>query len=590
MPSAPKVSASPIKVFDLFDPEEKKAFLTEKGIAHDDMLERFTASDMLVWIVRYRSTFVQMAIEISTLLTKIEASIRGNIEFILTYNDGKEVEFAFGPQIRTVLHRTATWNKNVAADLHEQLAATLRKVSNFCREAKTTEVERDSSISSLMREASSQHLDPFNKMKFEYAANFFRSHKTEIHPLDVALLLRVREAAMNIENRAETLLDKNPNADAIRTKLREVRKEADQAYRRVAAYRSPELQPPRPRLAESRANHIIKDLDEIEGLIRRANRLDETEEEVLEAMALSMWKERWRLYELWVFCFICLWLVKRSDKMDLSGRIQDGRWTLKFTRDTEPVFACGASGQWIDVFYQYFEQGQDRANMPDVGVRNREAKTWIAIVDPKMGETYKTRDKVLVCLRYAKFFQAGASIIASYFPDEASIDQLTDTAGAVICNGLRPGSSVMLSNALSFACKANGISLAIKRVVILADVSSSMTGSHSQMMDAIRHMASCDLSINHEESIVASFNDQWVEQVSVEKFLITPSLSPAGGATDRDGAIRKAVELLSGASGVKEIWLFSDGESLTVGATESAQRGIRLSVHVLSGGTFELVE
>jgi hypothetical protein len=81
-------------------------------------------------------------------------------------------------------------------------------------------------------------------------------------------------------------------------------------------------------------------------------------------------------------------------------------------------------------------------------------------------------------------------------------------------------------------------------------------------------------------SIVASFNDQWVEQVSVEKFLAAPDLPKTAGATDCNGAIRKAVDLLSTGPGAKEIWLFGDGQGLSIEPGELARQGLPLNAHI----------
>lgn len=587
MPTAPDLSASPLKVFDLFDPEEQADFLRAEGVTRDDLLERFTASDLLTWIVRHRSAFVRMATENARLLTRIEASIRGNIEFIVSAQDGKEVDLAFGPQVRALMLSASTWIDHTAPVLNERLTSVGHDMSQFCGDAQTTEVERDSDEGEQFREMAERIPDPMRRMQLEYAADAMKIFEEEVNPADIQWMSKVRDAAERVERRVAALLEKQASADTTLTVLRRMRHEAEQAHRRIAHGVSHGYPQPKPLLEERRANRIIRGLDEIESLARQAKRLDEAGTEVMEAMGLSIWKERWRIYELWVLCFICLKLAARSDNIDPLDRIRDGRWILKFTRDAKPVLACGFDGRWIDVFYQYFEPGEDRANMPDIAVRERATGAWLAIVDPKMGESYRQRDMAEVCLRYAEAFQAGASIIASYFPDEPSLDQLADAPGAMICNGLRPGSTRGLSAALSAACQAIGISLATKTVVILADVSGSTADCRDDIASAIQHAVKSDPDVDRSVSIVASFNDQWVEQASVETFLTAPNLSQAGGATDCNGAVRKAAEFLSSGLGAKEIWLFSDGEGLSVEPDELNPRDILLNAYITSGGLSE---
>src|ERR1700733_12624497 len=126
------LSASPDAAFALFDPQEQTAFLAEQGTAREALGGRFTASDLLTWIVQRSSTFLRMVTEITGLLTRIEASLQGNIEFIVTADDGKQVELAFGPQIRTLLKTAASWIDQTVPDVDTQLTALQRRVSQFC--------------------------------------------------------------------------------------------------------------------------------------------------------------------------------------------------------------------------------------------------------------------------------------------------------------------------------------------------------------------------------------------------------------------------------------------------------------------------
>jgi hypothetical protein len=89
MPLGKTLSASPAASFALFDPDERKAFVAESGLSEAELVARASAPDLLIWIVQRRSSFLRMATESVDMLTRIEASIRGNIELIVSVYDGR---------------------------------------------------------------------------------------------------------------------------------------------------------------------------------------------------------------------------------------------------------------------------------------------------------------------------------------------------------------------------------------------------------------------------------------------------------------------------------------------------------------------
>lgn len=571
------LSASPRAVFNLFGPDEQAAFVSAMNTSPDELGERFTASELLNWIVQQRSTFLAMATEIAGFLTKIEASLKGNIEFIVAGQDRNQVAIAFGPQIRSLLLVAAGWVNQAVPEIDKQLASIKREVAALANDARATFVKRDSGIGRQMRDLGHQTGLP----TWHHRADMMRTSAYEVHPSDIKVMREIRDAFAVSQRNIETLLGDHAAADEIKQPLREMAGQVAWALRQIEGKVSPGYGGPRRRLDENRGRRIARAIGEIESLTRQALRMDAAGPEVIEAMALALWKERWRIYELWVLCSVCMSFVHASERIDTLDRVSDGRWTLKFTRDPKPAVAFAIGDRWIDLFYQYFEQGADRANMPDIALRDRTTGRWLAIIDPKMGETYSFKDHVEVCLRYADAFDAQISVIASYFPEESSIETLAHARPAFIFNGLRPASATALHRAVAKAAREIGVLLPSKLVVVLADVSGSTEKYRALIAAAVTKALAADPQIDRLGSLVASFADGWIAQRSVSDYLVSPVLSQGGGGTDHASAFNSAVSHLKGMAGDKEIWLFGDGDGAQFDAATMAELSIRVSAHLV---------
>jgi hypothetical protein len=221
--------------------------------------------------------------------------------------------------------------------------------------------------------------------------------------------------------------------------------------------------------------------------------------------------------------------------------------------------------------------------MPDIALRDRTTGRWLAIVDPKMGETYTFKDHEEVCLRYADAFDAQISLIASYFPEQASVETLTHARSALILNGLRPASAAALHRALAEAAKEIGVPLPSKSVVVLADVSGSTERHRALIASAAATALATDPQIDPLGSLVVSFADAWIAKRSVSEYLASPVLTEGGGGTNHTIAFETAVTHLSQIAGEKEIWLFGDGDGAQFDAVAMVGQGIRVRAHLVIG-------
>ncbi|NEW95684.1 hypothetical protein DY467_02730 [Rhodopseudomonas sp. BR0G17] len=495
-----------------------------------------------------------MTAEIGRWLAKIEASIRGNIEFVVTVHDGEEMDLAFGPQIRRMLTTAELWIDRPIPDVRAALDIAQASLSQFCADARPTELMRDSDVGKLLRDFSD--FDP----RYEIAADMMREIVREVDPEDETLLRELQDYVQGSRARIDKLLVDYPDAEATLAPLNQMSDEVTSAIERIESYVSRRWNPPPPQLDRVRMLGVARQLDDVETVIRQTLDFDDSCGDLLEAMALAFWKERWRLYELWLLCATCDQLAQACDRIDALGRVSDGKWRLRFTRDATPVLICEFGEEAIEVFYQYFETGKHRANMPDIALRRRSTGDWLAIVDPKMGLTYRQRELEEVCLRYADAFQAQVSIVANYFPDRPRTERLAHRSQALICHGLRPSCASPIRTAIAEAVVSAGVQLRTKRVVVLVDVSGSTEACQTEIQEAVGRALRADAEIDLGGSVVACFSDRWIEHMSAASFERLPHLPSAAGGTNPRSAYAQAAQILTDAPGPKEIWLFGDGQ------------------------------
>jgi hypothetical protein len=155
----------------------------------------------------------------------------------------------------------------------------------------------------------------------------------------------------------------------------------------------------------------------------------------------EFWFQRWRVYELWLLVRVLSVLREAGGAPRLHG-VDKGVWRLRYGRAHDPVATCSFPEGPLDVYYQWFRQGEEGADMPDLAVVVRDGPA-LAVFDPKHGYSY-TRSKVQEVLeRYARSFEADLTAIVNYFPIRSYGFDLAHSAGRrwLLASAVAPGSS-----------------------------------------------------------------------------------------------------------------------------------------------------
>lgn len=578
MRSGESLSTRAGAVLALFDDEERSDLLEATGLSIEAVGEQLDAAWLLRWILRQRTPFVQMAREIIELLRTIEARIRGNIDFLVLPEDGPDLALDFGPQMRKLIATATDWTRLAAdADFLPALQALAETLEALCRNLRPQSIRRYHGSAETFRDLAEMTPDPAESMRYEMAAESMAADEDEYSPDDQRRLWRVNERLAALAHRAAEggALAEDSEASQL---LWRVRQMTGQKLQEVTHSQSTDYPFARSRLSKPQEAAILAELAAIERMIAAASELREAEGALFDFLALSFWKERWRIYELWLFCHVCRSIAGPGAELDPGERLQDGRWTLKYTSDKDPVLACTAGDETLDVFYQYLVPGAERANMPDVAVRVRSTGRWALVLDPKSGKTYRPKVLAEVCERYAEAFAPELSCVANYFPESPSTTVLPHPTRCVIYTRLRPADVGALDDEMHAALRRAGVTIVRGSVLALLDVSTSTADMCERLLAALR----AELAEWRGAAAVATFSDSVSESMTAADFLASPPPTAVGG-TGYGEAIEAGLARLAALPGERELWLFSDGDGdfdWAAAGQRLAERGIRLSAFI----------
>jgi hypothetical protein len=597
-------------VLALLDPDEIDALHAEHGADGAATLGTRDAAWLLQWLSRRRTPFIKMASDVCTMLTSLEASIRGNIHFVVLSEQAAELSLDFGAQMRaataTALRVSALATPDL--DIQGKLDAARRSVRGLLAGFKPRSVTRYDETGQLLRDLAD--LDPRQRMIRELQAEQFRSEEREFNPADAAGMERVASAAHHLQRLGERLLSgradqSGPISEAgagdLRSALREMANLTATSARKARSMRSWDYPQARRTLPDSQYITVAQSLDALRRALLAGSETEAASDELFDFYSLEFWRQRWRLYELWLLARIVAWLSGLGGEICDAGRIVEGRWSLKFTRDTLPVLGFVWARQRFDLYYQYFDATGARANMPDLALRQHDG-AFVFVLDPKHGESYSRKDLNEVCLRYAEAFAPAASCVMNYFPRSAPVERLAGDPSCTVLYGIQPDSELLpvliaeFNNAMQAAWRRRVVAGAT--IVVLFDISASTADVREVLYGRLRTALHERLFNLSPMSRVLLFGDQIMAEGTIWNYMDgTLESSGVAQGTDFNQAFAAAMDRFDGEpSG--EIWLFTDGQGqlpVEEWSGRIRQAGARLRVWEAGSGTstsqlFELAQ
>lgn len=591
----PNASLDVAAILGLLDPTEREDLAEKLGLESlDEADPALTAGEALDHVVALRLPFIQMMNDISTLLGQLDAAVRGNIRFVVLPESGRSLAIDFGPQVRqavaTALNRRAL--QDHADELTTRLRLLDRDVMTLCDRARPMPVKRYTGLGRQLQSLGSQ-LPPGHpqRRQFEFISDAaFSRQGLEFHPQDHQALTGVQANLGRLRDLTQRLFsavsDKNTLGDQPGDTVSYLSGHVLQKLRSGTV--SQEYPHPRRCTDEGQVAVVSRRIKAVEEALLAAADYTDSLGEVFDFFNLEIWKQRWRVYELWVLARIVFILRDLGGTLEGTGRIVDGSWTLKFTKDSDPALALRFDDQWVDVYYQYYQSGDQGGDMPDIAVKLRDSR-FLAVLDPKHGKSYSRSDLNGVCQRYARAFDPYLSCVVNYFDVRESEVLDGGRSRSLVIYGLMPGADAStllvdeLAGAASRAWEDHGLRLSPRStLIVLFDGSPSTVSVRTALLARLNEILAAEPRAAHAESSAIVFGEQVLREGRLEELCngqLIHGLDSSG--TDLPSAVEEALTKLASKSPPRQLWIVSDGDTGQTSALESSLSKADAQVTVL---------
>jgi hypothetical protein len=259
-----------------------------------------------------------------------------------------------------------------------------------------------------------------------------------------------------------------------------------------------------------------------------------------------------------------------------TSRIVDGRWLLKFTKDSRPILKLELQGQVVELLYQFYQGRGETGDMPDVALRLGDQR-YLAVIDPKHGESYSRKNLNEVCLRYADAFEPYLSCVVNYFPARPS-ELLADIPRSLVLYALAPGTEAdqelqkELEDSMGKAWSDRQLRI-IRPIslVVVFDGSPSSESCRGMLLAALDRRWSTLMASPRLESLALIFGSSILREGKISDLVDGKLLRdlPFTG-TNVNLALQEGSRRLSDLPQPRELWLLTDRQgSLDIDRLES---------------------
>jgi hypothetical protein len=597
-PTKPVVSVEVKDLLALLDAEEQKqlaAALSAGTDALEDSVDPFSGVSLTLLlreILVLRMPFVRMLNELVELLQYIEASVQGNVEFIVIPDGHREFKLAVGPQMREKVAKAIDASRLIqgAARIEDCFRTLSLCTTSLINVIKPKRVRKSDPLVEARRRAQSllpSHLAERARIQNEFLSDNLEHdvyvYQTGDEQAMRALVDELREAKVLCE-RLIASSKQAPSIDAIVSALQRLIHDGIGKANRMARSRDGNRHSQRnPEVAQhfSRCHESLTAFKE--ALFAASDFADGTEN-LKDFFTFNFWKKRWRIYELWVLAHVVNLLKRQGARVSDCSRVQNGRWTLKYGKDKKPILKLSTNAKELEIYYQYFQDSENGGDMPDIAVKIANGG-FALVIDPKHG--YRGRDSELrrVATNYANQFKPLLSCAVNYFDKSPAFEELCASTRAVVLWGVVPGgkSTPQFDQEVLDTLRKAGCALTEQTtIVVLFDISRSARGARDRLVAALREdLAILTTTLTHESRLLLFGNSIVHDLVLGEGRLETLAEVPDDDGTDFDLAFGESVARVCDKPLPRQVWLFTDGDGAVNIETVSAmlqQNMIHLSV------------
>lgn len=564
----------PAELLEMLDLEERITLADELHMTTPKSLNdpaflndvlQLSATTLLSTIVRLRRPFIQMLHDVYQFMEKKEASGRTTTRAVILPSARNDLQLLFDQAMKEAI-ATALNNRIVSTSIDslEKRARELKDlIARHIKNIHGSSVRSETDVSRAMR------YDP----RLKAVARNFDRHRYVYHPKDYKLVESFQRELRDIIDKLDRLIQELKEDDRILLETAQSIFENLRSGLRAVRNKAQEMETLQPRHRDRDEPDKEIDENEWEKLLEKTRVL---KEEILAAcdfqtsatsicdfLNLELWRERWRIYELWILTHLLQLFENLDFKADISTRVSDEVWSLKFSKDRHPVALLLGDNVVLEVYYQLYSSGEHGGDMPDIAIKKKDGK-FLLILDPKHGKSYDRDELVDLAKRYADAFSANLTAIHNFYLMSYVYEVVSENPRCLIVSDIRPGSNTIekLDRDIISIVPAAWLP-AGESIVILVDVSGSTHSIRNQMIQAVDKTLRACLPRALPGSVLMLFDDKIVREMLLPNIQNTNEVLAeiSGGGTNLTSALETAIAKLMGMRAPRSLLLFTDGKA-----------------------------
>lgn len=532
--------------------------------AFQDEILSISATTLLEHILQLRQPMIRMLQDIYAFLSRQEVKGRSTTRAVILPRAEKDLKILFDEALTGVI-ATALDRRRRKASL-EAIAQRIGHLTNLLNyHVGTIEpslVQCETSESLALQEVSG----------LEAIAHQFRQFREVYHQHDIACVEALYSELQEISTKLEQLNSaaqhkKSAHAGAVQevlikhvygmriveAKLYDMRGSRTDSYDATS---------PTQCIYGRDWDGLLEEISTLKEIIFAACEFEESATSLYDFLNLEMWRDRWRIYELWMLTHLIDVFERVGFEVDISARVQDEVWDLKFTKDDSPIATLLAQGVTLEIYYQLYEKNAQGGDMPDIAIKEQRGG-YVFVLDPKYGRSYRRGELGELAERYAKAFSAKLTIIHNFY-QLPTYDYLTvsEDPACMVVSDIAPDTKNLgkLDRDIILALDSSWLSA---RTVMMVDVSGSTSGVRQRLVNAVERVCEKNQIRSSGSSLLVLYSDKMevclpLRSVRNIKDLI---FNTAGGGTSLSSALQEVISMLAAEVNIPSIILvFTDDD------------------------------
>lgn len=578
----------PVDLIQMLDLDERNELAAMLGMNSSESLDdenfqnqiiQFSATTLLSSILQIRRPFFSMIETVFAFLENQEISGRTTGKVLLLNEFDKEVSLNFNASLhksvvsalskRAISKHRETIEEG-AENLEKIISAQIKKIKGCKVNVKSRKIDRRKLISAAIR----------NDSQSVYSNGFHGQTRIMFDRFDFKKINALTKDFRDFTELFKTAIQTKRNfkafsPESILNRLERTRRQLKIKIGEMNCYNV--------RPGDFRESDLKREINENEwesliesfrifkeDLLANCDYEAETTE-LCDFLNLDIWQERWRIYELWTLVYLISIFERQGFEVDISSRIKNGKWDLKYAKDSKPIAVLSNGTVSLDVYYQLYSKGSSAGDMPDIAVKS--GSDFLLIFDPKHGKTYPLGNLSEVARRYAALAEmnrtttvSSLTVVHNFYSMHYEKEELDTVQRSLVMSGIRPNSPALAELEQEIlSILPPDWKRPTESIIILIDVSPSMDTAKPLVIEKAGEVFSSHRLNANAGSAVMLFADGVICKKPfdhVEDFS-QDFCSYTGNGTNLQSAISEAIDHLQRLPTPSRIFLFNDGDGLT---------------------------